>query len=135
MVSFRKNSWWIMLGIPDSSQVNIVPPLLCIYQLYLSLRVYAVIEVNKIIWYFKLSDGSSILSIPSYYHTSQLANIVDKSSTSQTRDNFLQWKVIYKEKSPILIKKSLFECLNSVKKLKDHMKCFKTKCFFFCKMN
>ena len=34
----------------------------------------------------QLSDRSTIPSIPSYYNTSQLANIVNKSSTNQTKE-------------------------------------------------
>ena len=118
-------------GIPDSSQVNAVPPIntsILVESIeFVTENVCGSIsKENNLIPPLdtdtpQFSDNSTIPSIPTDCNTPQLANIVDKSSTNQATEKIEAQLTAMKsyikcEISNIDQKiKSLYECFNGVK--------------------
>ena len=118
-------------GIPDSSQINVVPPIktsiLDMSTEFLTENLYgSKSKENNLIPplntnTLQFSENSTIPSIPTDCNTPQLANIVDKLSTNQDMEKIKAQLIAMKscikcEISSIDQKmKSLYECFNGVK--------------------
>ena len=118
-------------GIPDSSQINVVPPIktsiLDMSTEFLTENLYgSKSKENNLIPplntnTLQFSENSTIPSIPTDCNTPQLANIVDKLSTNQDMEKIKAQLIAMKsyikcEISNIDQKiKSLYECFNRVK--------------------
>ena len=137
-------------GIPDSCQINVVPP---INTSILDISTEFVTEnlcgsktkENNLIASFKtetprFSKNSTIASIPTDCDTPQLANIVVKLSTNQDMEKIEAQLIAMKsyikyEVSNINQKiKSLYECFNGVKETEKSNEVLQ-KMLLFCKMN
>ena len=134
-------------GIPDSSQINAVPPIktsiLDMSTEFLTENLYgSKTKENNLIPplntnTLQFSENSTIPSIPTDCNTPQLANIVDKLSTNQDMEKIKAQLIAMKsyikcEISSIDQKMiSLCECFNGVKETGKPNEALQKKCHFF----
>ena len=136
-------------GIPDSSQINAVPPIktfiLDMSTEFLTENLYgSKSKENNLIPplntnTLQFSENLTIPSIPTDCNTPQLANIVDKLSTNQDMEKIKAQLIAMKsyikcEISSIDQKmKSFYECFNGVKETRKPNEALQKKCHFLAK--